>query len=68
MTASLFLVLRLLVDKQVTLRGPKIGPVDSYRLNPHYGWKTRSRTWAKPVRRASSSLKLLNRENTSEPS
>jgi hypothetical protein len=36
MTASLFLVLRLLVDKQVTLRGPKIGPVDSYRLNPHW--------------------------------
>jgi hypothetical protein len=31
--------IRLLTNKQIILRGPKIGPVGSYRLNPHYGWK-----------------------------
>lgn len=31
--------MRLLTAKQIILRGPKIGPVSSYRLNPHYGWK-----------------------------
>jgi hypothetical protein len=30
---------KLLADKQIVLRGPKIGSVSSYRLNPHYGWK-----------------------------
>jgi hypothetical protein len=30
---------KLLADKQIILRGPKIGNVGSYRLNPHYGWK-----------------------------
>jgi hypothetical protein len=30
---------KLLADKQIILRGPKIGNVGSFRLNPHYGWK-----------------------------
>lgn len=30
---------KLLTDKEIILRGPKIGVVSSYRLNPHYGWK-----------------------------
>lgn len=30
---------RLLVGKQIILKGPKLGGVGSYRLNPHYGWK-----------------------------
>jgi hypothetical protein len=30
---------KLLADKQIILRGPKIGSVSSFRLNPHYGWK-----------------------------
>jgi hypothetical protein len=25
--------------EQIILRGPKLGSVSSYRLNPHYGWK-----------------------------
>ena len=29
----------LLVDKQIILRGPKIGRSSSFRLNPHFGWK-----------------------------
>jgi hypothetical protein len=28
-----------LVDKQILIRGPKIGRAGSYRLNPAYGWK-----------------------------
>jgi hypothetical protein len=31
--------MRLLAGKQIILRGPKLGGVGSYRLNPHYGWK-----------------------------
>jgi len=31
--------MKLLADKQIILRGPKIGNVSSYRLNPHYGGK-----------------------------
>jgi hypothetical protein len=30
---------KVLTDKQIILRGPKVGSVSSYRLNPHYGWK-----------------------------
>jgi hypothetical protein len=30
---------KLLTDKQIILRGPKLGGVGSYRLNPHFGWK-----------------------------
>jgi hypothetical protein len=30
---------RLLTGKQIILKGPKLGGVGSYRLNPHYGWK-----------------------------
>jgi hypothetical protein len=30
---------KVLADKQIILRGPKLGSVSSYRLNPHYGWK-----------------------------
>jgi hypothetical protein len=30
---------KLLTDKQIILRGPKIGSVGSFKLNPHYGWK-----------------------------
>ena len=29
-----------LVDKQILIRGPKIGRASSYRLNPAYGWKS----------------------------
>ena len=31
--------LKILVSKEILVRGPKIGSVSSYRLNPHYGWK-----------------------------
>jgi hypothetical protein len=31
--------MKLLAGKQIILRGPKLGGVGSYRLNPHYGWK-----------------------------
>jgi hypothetical protein len=31
--------IKLLVSKQIILRGPRVGPVNSFRLNPHYGWK-----------------------------
>jgi hypothetical protein len=30
---------KVLADKQIILRGPKLGSVSSYRLNPYYGWK-----------------------------
>lgn len=30
---------KLLADKEIIVRGPKLGSVSSYRLNPHYGWK-----------------------------
>jgi hypothetical protein len=30
---------KLLAGKQIILRGPKLGSVSSYKLNPHYGWK-----------------------------
>jgi hypothetical protein len=32
---------KLLTDKEIILRGPKMGSVSSYRLNPHYGWKSK---------------------------
>jgi hypothetical protein len=31
--------LKLLAGKGIILRGPKVGSVSSYQLNPHYGWK-----------------------------
>ncbi len=31
--------IKLLAGKQIILRGPKIGGVGSFQLNPHYGWK-----------------------------
>jgi hypothetical protein len=31
--------MKLLTGKQIILRGPKLGSVSSYRLNPYYGWK-----------------------------
>lgn len=31
--------IKLLVDKKILFRGPKIGRSSSFRLNPHYGWK-----------------------------
>jgi hypothetical protein len=37
--SSISRAVKLLADKQIILRGPKIGSVNSYRLNPHYGWK-----------------------------
>jgi hypothetical protein len=37
--SSISRAVKLLTDKQIILRGPKIGSVSSYRLNPHYGWK-----------------------------
>jgi hypothetical protein len=36
---SVYRAMKLLTGKQIILRGPKIGSVGSYRLNPHYGWK-----------------------------
>jgi hypothetical protein len=30
---------KLLERKQIILRGPKLGGMSAYRLNPHYGWK-----------------------------
>lgn len=31
--------MKLLVEKQIVLEGPKIRRSKCYRLNPHYGWK-----------------------------
>lgn len=31
--------MKLLVEKQIVLEGPKVGRSKCYRLNPHYGWK-----------------------------
>jgi DNA-binding transcriptional ArsR family regulator len=31
--------IKLLADKQIILRGPKVGGMSAYQLNPHYGWK-----------------------------
>lgn len=31
--------IKLLVDKKILFKGPKIGRSSSFRLNPHYGWK-----------------------------
>lgn len=31
--------IKLLVDKKILFRGPKIGRSSSFRLNPHFGWK-----------------------------
>jgi hypothetical protein len=36
---SVYRAMKLLAGKQIILRGPKIGNVSSYRLNPYYGWK-----------------------------
>jgi hypothetical protein len=38
---------KLLVDKRIILRGPKIGNVSSFRLNSHYGWKGKVQNLAK---------------------
>jgi hypothetical protein len=38
---------KLLTSKQIILRGPKLGGVSSYRLNPHYGWKGKVQNLAK---------------------
>ena len=32
---------RVLCDKGILLRGPKVGRSYCFRLNPHYGWKGR---------------------------
>ena len=31
--------IKLLSDKKIILRGPKVGRSSSFRLNPNYGWK-----------------------------
>lgn len=31
--------IKLLVEKGILVRGPKIGHASSFRLNPNYGWK-----------------------------
>jgi hypothetical protein len=31
----------LLVDKEILLKGPKMGRSYAYRLNPDFGWKGR---------------------------
>lgn len=31
--------IKVLVDKEILKKGPKIGRTHSYRLNPFYGWK-----------------------------
>jgi hypothetical protein len=36
---SVYRAMKLLIRKQIILRGPKIGSVGSFQLNPHYGWK-----------------------------
>jgi DNA-binding MarR family transcriptional regulator len=33
--------MKLLCDKQIILKGPKVGRTVTYRLNAHYGWKGR---------------------------
>ena len=33
------LAIKLLADKQIILRGPKVGRSSSFRLNPNFGWK-----------------------------
>jgi len=30
---------KILIDRGVLLRGPKVGRSSSWRLNPHFGWK-----------------------------
>lgn len=31
--------IKILLDRHVLIRGPKVGRSSSWRLNPHYGWK-----------------------------
>jgi hypothetical protein len=38
---------KLLADKQIILRGPKIGSMSSYRLNERYGWKGKVKNFPK---------------------
>ena len=33
------MAIKLLTDKKIILRGPKVGRSSSFRLNPNYGWK-----------------------------
>ena len=33
------MAIKLLADKKIILRGPKVGRSSSFRLNPNYGWK-----------------------------
>jgi hypothetical protein len=37
--AAVSRAIRLLADKQIILRGPRVGRSSSFQLNPHYGWK-----------------------------
>jgi hypothetical protein len=37
--AAVSRAIRLLSDKKIILRGPKTGRSNSFRLNPHFGWK-----------------------------
>jgi hypothetical protein len=39
--------MKLLTTKGIILRGPKLGGVGCFRLNPHYGWKGKVQNLAK---------------------
>ena len=43
--------IKLLTGKQILIRGPKIGGVGSFRLNPFFGWKGKVRELRKAQER-----------------
>ena len=36
--------MKMLIQKQIVLEGPKVGRSKCYRLNPNYGWKGKVKT------------------------
>ena len=44
--------IKLLERKEILLRGPKLGKSYAYRLNPHYGWKGKSKKLQKKLQNA----------------
>lgn len=41
--------LKLLIEKQIILEGPKVGRQKTYRLNPHIGWKGSNQSHAAAI-------------------
>jgi predicted transcriptional regulator len=44
--------MKRLIERGIILKGPKIGRSNTYRLNPHYGWKGSAKSHQKALQEA----------------